>query len=108
MHGHAGVEYISRSTSQGRLCANGCRTMTMTLYIPQVKGIEIYATRVNEDGTMNSEARPINRFTVDGHTQWSQARFCPRDNIAVGLQTYFSDTGGFTGIALQCKGIEGH
>jgi hypothetical protein len=74
--------------------------------IPRVRGIEIHAAKVNDDGTVTPNAQPSKRFAVDGCNAWSAAAFCPKDQIAVGARGYFTDAGGFSGIALQCSALE--
>jgi hypothetical protein len=80
-----------------RVCTSGA--------IPRVQGIEIYAAKVNEDGTV-SGAGASERFAASGCSAWSPTRFCPAGTVAVGVLSYFTDGGGFSGIALQCKALQ--
>lgn len=76
--------------------------------IPQVRGIRIDAANVNKDGTVGNGAEPSKTVTLGGCSNWQPARYCLKDQIAVGVKAYFTASGGFTGIALQCKEIEAH
>jgi hypothetical protein len=73
--------------------------------IPRVKGIEIYATKVNEDGTISGQG-VSERFVASGCSAWSPTRFCPAGKVAVGVLSYFTDGGGFSGLALQCMALQ--
>ena len=73
--------------------------------IPQVRGIRIDAASVNKDGTVSNAAEPSKTVTLGGCSNWQPARYCPADQIAVGAKTYFTASG-FTGLALQCKGLD--
>jgi hypothetical protein len=70
-----------------------------------VQGIEIYAAKVHEDGTVGG-AGVNERFVASGCSAWSPTRFCPAGTVAVGVLSYFTDGGGFSGLALQCKALQ--
>lgn len=74
--------------------------------IPQVKGMRIHATEVNKDGTVSHVAEPSKTLTLGGCSNWQPVRYCPIDQIAVGVKAYFTAAGGFTGLALQCKALD--
>jgi hypothetical protein len=80
-----------------RVCTNGA--------VPRVQGIELYAAKVDEDGTVTPDANADKRFAASGCNTWSAARYCRAGEVAVGVTGYFTDGGGFSGVALQCRAI---
>ena len=79
-----------------------------TASIPVVKGVRIYAAKVNDNGTVIGGAQPVRSLTLGGCNAWQPARFCPPDQIAVGVRAFYVEAGGFTGLALQCQKLEAH
>jgi hypothetical protein len=76
--------------------------------IPQVRGIRVFAATVDDDGTVGTAAQSTESLTLGGCSNWQPPRYCPKSQIAVGVKSYFTASGGFTGIALQCKAVEAH
>jgi hypothetical protein len=71
-----------------------------------VKGIEIYAAKINEDGTISKE-ESTDRFVNDcSLSAWSPVRYCPVNTVATGIEGYFTEGGDFTGIALHCAPLQ--
>ena len=71
-----------------------------------MRGIRIDAVNVNKDGTVTNAAEPSKTVTLGGCSSWQPARNCPTGEIGVGIKAYFTASGGFTGLALQCKALE--
>jgi hypothetical protein len=67
--------------------------------------VEIYGNKVGEDGTITNDAFPSQRFATTDCNTWSPARYCRAGEIAVGVTGYFTEGGGFSGIALQCRAL---
>jgi hypothetical protein len=93
----AGVTQFVRGVS---VCTSGA--------IPQVRAIRIFAANVSDDGTASAVAQTSETLTLGTCSNWQTARYCPQAQVAVGVKSYFTASGGYTGIALQCKGLEAH
>ncbi len=70
-----------------------------------VRGIEVFGAKVNDDATVTTGGQPSKRATLSGCKTWSNMVACGPQKIAVGVTTFFDASRGYVGIGLQCKGV---
>ena len=69
----------------------------------KIKGAEIWAVRVGQDGTL-FEASLSDKFRRPNCARWHEKVSCPSNQIAIGVEASWGD-GGFAGLRLRCKAV---
>ncbi|WNM57339.1 hypothetical protein [Candidatus Nitrospira allomarina] len=69
----------------------------------KIKGAEIWAVRVGQDGTL-FDASLSDKFRRPNCKRWREKVSCPSDQIAIGVEATWGD-GGFAGLRLRCKAV---
>jgi hypothetical protein len=75
----------------------------------RVKGVKVYRTRIEDDGSFSMISNPITLERTNCDDNWREPAMCPSGTVATKLVVHIRPDGKkevFTGLSLRCQKVE--